>query len=398
MATAILMPQVGQDIETAHIIEWYKQENDLIRKGDIIASVESDKATFDVEAYESGVLLKIVHQAGEEVTVLTPIAYLGQSGETQEPTTPQGGRESSILKTPTDISTPATSNDSQPSVAFERVAASPSARRVARERKIDLSTVVGSGPGGRITKADVIAGVPQSDDPSTVPTESGSEIVPFSPMRGRIAERLTLSTQTIPHFYLFAEVDMTRALAFRAQINGDRALRITVTDMIVLAAGRALTEYPRLNAHVEKDRTLIKKAVNIGIAVSVPDGLAVPVIENCQDKTLQQVSTDSRQHVEAIRRGKSLSNAVGSFTVSNLGMYAIDKFLPIINPPECAILAVGQASDRPVVIQGEVRVRKMMTLTLACDHRAVDGTVAAGFLESIRKHFEDPKLLENKPR
>ncbi len=217
-------------------------------------------------------------------------------------------------------------------------------------------------------------------------------------MRGRIAVRLTLSNQTIPHFYLSADVDMTRALALRERINGDRALRITVTDMLVLAAARALTEYPRLNAHVEKDRTVIKKAVNIGIAVSVPDGLAVPVIENCQDKTLQQVSTDSRQHVEAIRQGKSLSNTIGSFTVSNLGMYAIDKVLPIINPPECAILAVGQANDRPVVIQGEVRVRKMMTLTLACDHRAVDGTIAAGFLERLRGFLADAEFAESEPQ
>jgi pyruvate dehydrogenase E2 component (dihydrolipoamide acetyltransferase) len=149
---------------------------------------------------------------------------------------------------------------------------------------------------------------------------------------------------------------------------------------------------------VDNDSTTLKKSINIGIAVSVSDGLVVPVIENCQAKTLEQLSADSRQHVEAVRQGKSLSNTVASFTVSNLGMYAIDTFLPIINPPECAILAVGQAADKPVVIQGDIQVRTMMTLTLACDHRAVDGTMAAGFLESLKGWLEDPDRWEQTPQ
>ena len=393
MATAILMPQVGQDIETAHILEWFKQENDFIRKGDIIASVESDKASFDVEAYESGVLLRIVHHAGQEVAVLTPIAYMGQPGETQDAAAAVGAQESSSVGSPTDLGE-ATLTENRP----DRVAASPSARRVAQERGIDLSTVAGTGPGGRITKEDVLAIASPTDTSSPASTETEEETLPFSSMRARIAERLMRSKQTIPHFYLSADVDMTEALAFRTQINKDRAIRITVTDMVVLATARALTGHPRLNAHVDNDSTTLKKSINIGIAVSVSDGLVVPVIENCQSKTLEQLSADSRQHVETTRQGKSLSHTVASFTVSNLGMYAIDTFLPIINPPECAILAVGQAADKPVVIQGDIQVRTMMTLTLACDHRAVDGTMAAGFLKSLKGGLEDPDRWEQTPQ
>ena len=381
MASAVIMPQVGQDIEIATIVDWIKKENDPIQKGDIIATVESDKAAFDVEAYESGVLLKILYKEGDEVCVLTPIAYIGQPGEkiTEAP--------------PTDTSsTPAADNiatsKAEPKCKHRGPAASPSARRLAREKSIDLKTVTGTGPGGRITKENVLNAAE-----STIGTEA-DKVIPFSPMRAKIAERLTHSKQTIPHFTLFADIDMTEAKAWRKQFNESQGIKITFTDMIVKAAASTLCEFPHMNAHVAHDKIILKKAVNIGVAVSVTDGLAVPVIAEANTKTLIQISHESRKNTEAIRKGKLLSNAIGSFTVSNLGMHAVDMFLPIINPPECAILALGQAVEKPAVVNGALCIRRIMTATLACDHRAVDGTDAARFLDTIKHHLEIPTRFE----
>ncbi|MHC4535142.1 MAG: dihydrolipoamide acetyltransferase family protein [Planctomycetota bacterium] len=359
MATAVIMPQVGQDIETATIVDWIKKENDPIQKGDIIATVESDKAAFDVEAYESGVLLKILYKEGDEVRVLTPIAYIGQPGEKVVTDTPS---TDTLSAPPADNIAPSIS---EPKCKHKGSAASPSAKRLAREKGIDLKTVTGTGPGGRITKEDVLKAVE-----STIGTEA-DEIIPFSPM-----------------------IDMTEANTWRKQFNESKGVKITITDMIVKAVASTLCEFPHMNAHVTHDKIILKKAVNIGVAVSVTDGLAVPVIPETNAKTLIQISQESRKNTEAIREGKLLSNAIGSFTVSNLGMHAVDKFVPIINPPECAILALGQAVEKPAVVNGDICIRHIMTATLACDHRAVDGTDAARFLEAIKHRLEVPIRFE----
>jgi pyruvate dehydrogenase E2 component (dihydrolipoamide acetyltransferase) len=382
MATAVIMPQVGQDIETATIVDWIKKENDPIQKGDIIATVESDKATFDVEAYESGVLLKTLYKEGDKVRVLTPIAFIGQPGE-------KVVTDATLTDTP---SAPAADNIApsmaEPKCEHRGPVASPSARRLARAKSIDLKTVTGTGPGGRITKEDVLNAAE-----STIGTEA-EEVIPFSPMRAKIAERLTHSKQTIPHFILFANIDMTEANTWRKQFNESQGVKITVTDMIVKAVASTLCEFPHMNAHVAHDKIILKKAVNIGVAVSVTDGLAVPVITEANTKTLIQISQESRKNSEAIRKGKLLSSSIGSFTVSNLGMHAVDMFLPIINPPECAILALGQAAEKPAVVNGALCIRHIMTATLACDHRAVDGTDAARFMETIKHHLEVPTRFE----
>jgi pyruvate dehydrogenase E2 component (dihydrolipoamide acetyltransferase) len=382
MATAVIMPQVGQDIETAIIVDWLKKENDPIQKGDIIATVESDKATFDVEAYESGVLLKILYKEGDEVRVLTPIAYIGQPGEQiaeEDPTTETTTASAAEMTTVSSV---------DQKTERDGPMASPSARRLAREKGIDLQTITGTGPGGRITKEDVLNA---TNGTTGVETE---KVIPFSPMRARIAERLTRSKQTIPHFTLFADIDMTDANTWRKQFNESKGVKITVTDMVVKASASALCEFPKMNAHVAQDKIILKKAVNIGVAVSVQDGLAVPVIAKVNTKTLLQISEESRKNAEAIRKGKLLYNAIGTFTVSNLGMYGVDKFLPIINPPECAILALGQAMEKPAVVNGALCIRSTMTTTLACDHRTVDGALAAQFLETIKHHLENPTCFE----
>ncbi|OHB66185.1 MAG: hypothetical protein A2Y77_04645 [Planctomycetes bacterium RBG_13_62_9] len=218
-------------------------------------------------------------------------------------------------------------------------------------------------------------------------------VVMFSPMRARIAERLIRSKQTIPHFYISMDADMSEAMRWRRQFNEAHGTKVTVTDMIVKAVALALSDYPKMNAHVEQDRMILKAAINIGVAVSVEDGLIVPVIADAAGKSIIQISSATRENAEAARAGRLKPQAVGGFTVTNLGMYGVDTFVPVINPPEAAILAVGAVVRRPVVADDGIVAREMMTMTLACDHRAGDGTYAAQFLGTVKRHLKNPASL-----
>jgi pyruvate dehydrogenase E2 component (dihydrolipoamide acetyltransferase) len=369
----VIMPQVGQDIPSAEIIEWCKAEGEHVEKGEVVVVVESEKAAFEVEAEEAGVVRKILHEAGEEVEVFAPLAYIG------DPDEPLPEVEDAPRAQPAGVKEPA----EKPTTTAEppesgRVAASPSARRVARERGVDLSTLEGSGPGGRIIKRDV-AGASEA-----LPDRE----IPFGKMRRRIAERLTASAREIPHFYLSMEVDVTKAQEWRRERNAAGDVHLTVTDMVIKATADALREFDRLNAHVSDDRLTVKAEVNVGVAVGTEDGLLVPVIAAADRKSLEEISRLSRKHAEAARRGVIASDAVGTFTVSSLGMWGVTEFLPIINPPECGILAVGAAQKRVVSVPAGIGLREMMTLTLACDHRAVDGAYAARFLRNVRNRLE----------
>jgi pyruvate dehydrogenase E2 component (dihydrolipoamide acetyltransferase) len=407
----INMPQVGQDIPTARIVEWTKPEGDAVQKGEVLAVVESDKATFEVQAEQAGVLLKIVVPAGAEGEVFKPIAWLGQPGE-QFPADSPGG-------VPSGASRPAPAQPTVTEAAFapaasERQLASPAVRRVAREQGVDLNAVKGTGPGGRILKEDVVAAAATGEcttpncvavQASKPPTESGialadranDEVIPFTRMRQRIAERLLLSKQTIPHFHLRQDVDMTEAQQWRQAFNPTNGSRVTVTDLILYATSRALAEFRRLNAHVDKDRLFVRQTIDVGVATAVEDGLLVPVIPDTDKKDLLEISRLSKQNAEAARRGVVDPSVQGTFTVSSLGQFGIPSFLPIINPPECAILAVGAILPRIVPIAGGIGVRQMMSLSLACDHRAVDGAYAARFLARLKELIETTwRPAENK--
>jgi pyruvate dehydrogenase E2 component (dihydrolipoyllysine-residue acetyltransferase) len=404
--TPINMPQVGQDIPTARIIEWTKREGEAVREGEVVAVVESDKATFEVQAEQAGVLLRISVPAGEEGEVFKPIAWIGQPRE-------QGaGEASAVTGALAGGSNGETRDDGAPSAteaALEAAAphgpfSSPSARRVACQHRVDLRGVKGTGPGGRILKEDVLAAVaarkeaepsqpaaPAVEPPAShAPLSEGlsHEVVPFSRRRQRIADRLTLSKQTIPHFHLFQEVDMTDAQEWRRTFNRDPNCHVTVTDLILSAAARTLAEFPRLNAHVQRDRLLIKRSVNLGVATAVEDGLLVPVIPQADTKELSEISRFSKQIADAARRDVVDSTVEGTFTVSTLGQFGVPGFLPIINPPECGILGVGAVQSRVAPIAGGIGVRQMLTLILACDHRAVDGAYAARFLARLKELLE----------
>jgi len=373
MAKPILMPQIGENIKTGRIIEWLVKEGDSVKEGDVIVVVESEKAAVEVEAYDSGVIQEILYSSGDEAEVLKPIAYLVQPDEDAEEALPKASPE----------------QIQQPS-RF----ASPSARRLAREHGIDLESISGSGPRGRIIKRDVLAAVASTEREAVV---SAPEIegvlaedreIPLSRMRKVIAERMTRSKQTIPHFYLFSEVDMTEALAWRKAYNEKNNARVTITDMIIKTVASALLEFGRMNAYADDENIILKKNINIGVAVSIPDGLLVPVIPDAAQKDITEISRVCRENTEAARRGSLRTPAVGTFTITNLGMYSVSRFLPIINPPECGILGVGSIERKVVAIDNGIHIRDMMPLCLACDHRAVDGVYAAQFLTRIKEFVE----------
>ena len=392
MATPILMPQIGQDIPKGKIIEWQVKEGDAVQRGDILVIVESEKATFEVEAYESGVVQQILFADGDEAAVLKPIAYLRQPEE-------EGDAHAERARLPQ--ATPQIVFPSPPRPG--RTFASPSVRRLAREHEIDLANIAGSGPGGRIIKRDILPVIAAKEQESTAPpvivspevasVQMAEQVLPYSRMRRAIADRLTQSKQTIPHFYLFVEVDMTEALKWRAAYNERQNTRITVTDMIVKATADALVEFERMNAHADHEKLTLKSQVNVGVAVAVPDGLLVPVIPDANREDLPEISRICKQNADAARRGSLRGNAIGTFTITNLGMMNVHQLLPIINPPECGILGVASIEKRVVAIGNGIHIRDRTTLSLACDHRAVGGVYAAQFLNQIKQNLEAYTLV-----
>jgi pyruvate dehydrogenase E2 component (dihydrolipoamide acetyltransferase) len=377
------MPQVGQDIEEGKIVEWHVKENDSVEKGDILVTVESEKAAFDVEAEAAGVILKILYPAGEEAKVFDPIAYMGEAGESVEEIPEKAEAEDASVQAEEEL----------PSEEKESTgAASPSAIRVAREKGIDLGAVKGSGPGGRIIKRDVEGVTEEEKAPSIQPKKpSDDEVVPFTRMRKKIADRLIHSKQTIPHFYLFTEVDMTKTVKWRKAYNEKNNARVTINDIIIKTTATALTEFPKINANVEADNIIVRKNINIGVAVTVPDGLLVPVIADADKKDIMEISRISKKNAASAREGKIDPNLLGSFTISNLGMYPITQFIPIINPPEVTILGVGCTQKRVVPEEEGLAIRDVLTISIACDHRAVDGAYGAEFLGRIKFFLESFK-------
>lgn len=376
--TPVLMPQIGQDILTGKIVEWRKKENDTVAKGEIIATVEGDKAAFDVEAPVDGTLLKILFKAEDEAEVLKPIAFIGLPGEkieTGKSPAPSVPAPKPAPDKPASAPVPAVVT-----AAPGRIASSPSARRVARDLGVSLAGITGSGPGGRIVKQDVLSRKP------SVPAED--ETIAFNSMRQTIADRLTKSKQTIPHVYFFVDVDMEEALAWRKAHNEATGDHVTVTDIVAHAVAAALREYPRLNSHVQSDKMIARKSVNLGIATSIPDGLLVPVLKNADRLDIGALSREVKKISDQARAGKIGGGPAGTFTITSLGMLGIPSFIPIVNPPECGILAVGTAEQRVVPWHNAIAIRRMMTLTLACDHRGVDGAYAAQFLKSLKDRLE----------
>jgi pyruvate dehydrogenase E2 component (dihydrolipoamide acetyltransferase) len=397
--TPVVMPQVGQDIERGTVVKWMKRPGDPVRKGELVLVVESEKATFDVEADTDGVLLQQLFKEGDEAKVLEPVGWIGAPGEAAAETTAGNSAAPAGAPSPASPVSSAPAGAAAPaSHTAGRVSSSPSARRTAREMGTTLEGVSGTGPGGRIVRRDVLAAAPPAGPRPKVdkaPARSGvDEVVPFDRIRKVTAERLSLAARTIPHFFLDRDIDVEAALAWRKEYNSRHGCHVSVTDLVCRAAVIALGEFPRLNAHVADDRLTLKAHLNLGVAVATDRGLFVPVIADADRLGLRDLAEQARHLAEAARAGRYAPGAAGTFTVTSLGMHRIRAFHPIINPPECAILAVGEASPRVVAVEGMIGVRSTMTVTLACDHRAVDGASAASFLARLAAALLRPAELD----
>ncbi len=409
MATDVKLPRLGQGMESGTIVKWLKAEGDRVEKGEPLYELDTDKATQEVEAEASGVLLRIAVPSGE-VPVGQTVATIGEAGESApepaEEESPSRRRRLLPARTPSPSRSPAgeapqpaevaASGDGSGEPGATRLKASPLARRIARERGIELASVTGTGPDGRIVAEDVeraqAAGPAAPAAPAVAAGEP--EVIPLTSIRKTIARRLGAAWE-VPVFQLTVSVDMTNAGALVERSRElDPEVRVTVTDLIAKVCARALMRHRDVNVSYTDDALLRFPSANIGIAVAAPQGLVVPVIRSVERLSLAEIAAARADVVERARAAKLQAGdlELGTFTISNLGMYGVEQFVAVLNPPQAAILAVGATVEQPVVRGGEVVVRPLLTATLTVDHRAVDGGPAADFLGTIKLLLEDPAL------
>jgi pyruvate dehydrogenase E2 component (dihydrolipoamide acetyltransferase) len=400
MANEVKLPRLGQGMEAGTITKWLKSPGDTVAKGEPLFEIDTDKVTQEVESDYAGVLLKITLESGEAPVGQT-IAYIGKEGEEAPAEPAETGSASKAAPDkpqPADAPKPAVTTASVSAEAQSnggRIKASPLARRIARERGIDLSSLQGTGPEGRIVAEDVERGevAKPSSAPAAIPTGE-IESVPLTTIRKTIARRLTAAWEA-PVFQLTVSADMTRAnelVARNRELNPD--VRVTVTDLLAKVSAQALMRHRDVNVQYTEDALLKFPTANVGIAVAAPQGLIVPVIRSVEGLSLAEVGTARADIVGRARESKLTAQDLedGTFTISNLGMYGIEQFVAVINPPQAAILAVGATLDTPVARNGAVEVRPMMTMTLTVDHRAVDGAAGADFLRTVKQFLEEPAL------
>ena len=421
MATELKMPQMGYDMEEGTVVRWLKEEGAHVNRNEAVAEIETDKAVVEFESESEGILLSIVAKEGSIVPVGETIAVIGTQGEEVEETPITVNNEAEPEQD--DIEEPSPQLEQTPEVSERaRILATPVARRLADESGIDLRTVQGSGPGGRITKGDIenlspSRGIVENDSQEVQETvaqespESKNEPIeltsaailstnkqPLSRMRQQIA-RVTVKSKTEkPHFYVSADIDMTKSMDLRRQVNqqlADQGVRITVNDLIVKACIESLKKYPKFNAYYEEDGIQYNETVNIAVAIAEEEGLIVPAILDCAGKSLRQVSVMIKDLAERSSNGTLSTQEYtgGTFAISNLGMYDVTSFVAIIHPPQSAVLAVGTVSEKPTVQNGEVSISQIMTATLSADHRIVDGAEGAEFLIQVKKLLENPMGL-----
>ncbi|MBO1901503.1 2-oxo acid dehydrogenase subunit E2 [Leucobacter weissii] len=429
MAVLIRMPEVLANVTEAAIQSWLVAEGDTVAADTPLAEIETEKAMIEFAGENAGVVAELLAPTGETIAVGEPIAILRQEGDSDadvDAVRPSGGA-SNAAATPEEPAPPAgAAPDSAPEPAprdldeaaqapteeapresgesGERLFSSPIVRRLARERGIELARVTGTGPGGRIVRRDLDAFVPapaRAAAPAAEPAPSGSapptgdqpgEAVPLTGMRKAIARRLTESKSTVPHFYLTADCRVDELFALRKTVNESASRKISVNDFVVKAAAQALADVPEANAIWGGDHIRRFETVDIAVAVSTEGGLLTPVVRDINALSLTAVSATIADLAERARAGRLTQSELegGSFSISNLGMYGVDEFSAILNPPQSGILAVGAASQRPIVTDGELAVGTVMTVTLSADHRVVDGALAAQWLQAFRARIEHP--------
>lgn len=409
MAKNVVMEALSPTMEEGRLVKWSKAVGDTVKTGDTLAEVETDKAVMELVARTDGQLLKQIVAEGTTVPVGQPVAVIGAPGESvaaTAPAAPAKSKPSAISSQPSAVSAqPSAVSPPGPPVAppdaTRVVRASPLARRLAKERGVDLKLVQGSGPGGRVIMRDLEgAAAAAVVVPRSVPVPVGAAAyrdVPLTQIRKTIAKRLAASIGPVPHFFLTAEVDMERAADARAALNqqlGDQG-KISINDILLKATALALTKHGACNAWWQDDHIRYWNEVHLGVAVAVEDGLITPVIRNTDRKSLLEIAAESRELAGRARerRLKPEEYTGSTFSVSNLGMFDIDQFTGVINPPEAGILAVGSMAAKPVAVDGEVVVRRRLRMTMSCDHRVIDGATGAAFLRTLKQMLENPLAM-----
>ena len=419
MSVDILMPALSPTMEEGTLSKWLVKEGDKVESGDLIAEIETDKATMEVEAIEDGIIGKILVSEGQEsIKVNSPIAILLSEGENLSENAistdsnkeikkeVQKNKENVVqindIKNNDEISKSISDNTTKSYFKpekLERIFVSPLAKRIAKQRDIPLSSIKGSGPHGRILKIDVDNfDIKKIEYPSLNNLESNNfEIVKNSAMRKTIAERLVKSKNEAPHFYLSLDCNIDELLKVRKAINSksNDEYKISVNDMIIKASSAALLKVPKANASWENENTKYFNNTDISVAVAIEGGLITPIVKNVQSKGLLEISMDMKDLANKAKDGKLQPEEYlgGSFSISNLGMYGIKEFSAVINPPQGCILAVGSGEKRVIVINDEISIATIMTVTLSCDHRVVDGAVGAEFLSEFKNFIENPSLM-----
>ncbi|MCA9830569.1 MAG: dihydrolipoamide acetyltransferase family protein [Dehalococcoidia bacterium] len=415
MAIDVIMPQMGADMTEGTLVRWLKQVGDQVNRGEIIAEIETDKATVELEAFEAGILRKHVVPEGETVPVGQVIAILGDAGEAigedpeRKPLPPVADRHS---ETSPAAAMPQSPRRAAAPIEGSRVRISPVARRIAADAGIEPSAITGTGPDGRVLRRDVEAAIasqapaperapaavpaPQPA-PSTGPAAAPFELVPFTRMRQAIARRMSQSKQQQPHYYITLDIDMTAASAFRAQVNSQAAedQRVSFNDLVVKACAIALGRHPRFNAEFTDDGIRVYRQINLAIGVALDDGLIAPAIIDVGSKSLGAIAREARDVANRARSGNLTAEeySASTFTITNLGAFGVETLIGIINPPQSAILGVGSIMPQPVVVDGEVVVRQVMKIALSADHRVTDGAEGARFVKEIQSLLENPASL-----
>ncbi|MDH7499510.1 MAG: dihydrolipoamide acetyltransferase family protein [candidate division NC10 bacterium] len=412
MVTKVIMPQMGLTMEEGKIVEWLKKEGERVEKGEPLFQIETDKVTLEVESPGSGIVRKILVKEEETVPITTVIGFIAEADEAiPEVEAPAKETVPSQAELKAEVEQKVAAKPPTPEAAAgERVKASPVAKKLAEEHKIDLSKMKGTGPGGRITKEDVeaaIAGAAVAAPAAAVgaapakpalPAEGNLQ--PMSSMQKIIAERTAKSKVAAPHFYVGVEVDMSKALALQEQLRPkvqvEVGQKLSLTEILVKAVALALKEVPRAHVGLEGDRIKFLPEANVGVVVAMEEGLLIPVIRRADSKSLSQITKESKELVAKARAGqlKPEEYSGGSISVSNMGMFGVDHFTAIINQPEAAMLAVGRVIEKPVALYGMIAIRPMMSITMSCDHRLLYGTHAAQFLGKLKEILEtpDPRL------
>jgi pyruvate dehydrogenase E2 component (dihydrolipoamide acetyltransferase) len=438
MAKEIFMPKLSSTMSVGTLLQWFKEEGDPVEIGEPLFEIMTDKINIEVEAYDRGILLKKYYHADEEVPVNQVIGFIGEAGEIVPDSSPG-------LSGSEQVEEPVQEEEAPPVEVLaansgEKPRATPAARKLARTNNVELVFIKGSGPNGRIHRKDVVAHLQRAAGPKATPlarkvalaeqvdlsTIKGSGVngkivksdlmaavspqatahalaagqrKKMSGMRKVIAERMAQSAYTAPHVTITTEVEMTKVKELRTAllpvIEKQTGFRLSFTDILIKAAGAALARHPQINVSLDGDYIVQHNEINIGLAVALPDGLMVPVIKNAAGKGLAEITKDAKEIGQHARENKLLPDQLkgATFTISNLGMYAVDTFTPIINQPESAILGVGRIQDKPVAVNGALEIRPMMALSLSFDHRVIDGAPAAAFLTELKQILENPYEL-----